>query len=348
MIEITQGNILKADAEALVNTVNTVGHMGKGIALQFKKAFPANYDAYRKVCDAKKLQPGKMFVYETSSMLNPKYIINFPTKRHWRGKSRMSDIEAGLKALVEEVRERDIQSIAIPPLGCGLGGLSWNEVKPRIEDAFAELPEVKVFLFEPLGAPEAKSMPIRTKRPHLTVARALFIKMMDQYSTLAYRMTLLEIQKMAYFLQESGEKLRLNYEEGIYGPYAHNLNKVLEILEGHYISGYGDTQRPDVEIELLPCSVDDANKFLMDKDDSRSRLDRVSELIEGFETPYGMELLSSVHWLALHHEPSALDEESAISMLHAWTERKRQMFRPDHVRIAWQRLVETSFIPTKN
>ncbi len=348
MIEITRGNILKADADALVNTVNTVGHMGKGIALQFKKAFPANYDAYRKVCDAKELQPGNMFVYETNSMLNPKYIINFPTKRHWRGKSRMSDIEAGLKALVQEVRERGIQSIAIPPLGCGLGGLSWDEVKPRIENAFSELPEVTVLLFEPLGAPEAKSMPIRTKRPHLTVARALFIKMMDQYSTLAYRMTLLEIQKMAYFLQESGEKLRLNYEEGVYGPYAHNLNKVLEILEGHFISGYGDTQRPDVEIEILPGSVDEANEFLLDKAESRDRLDKVSELIEGFETPYGMELLASVHWLAEHHEPQAMDEESAISMLHAWTERKRRMFRPDHVSIAWQRLIETNFIPTKN
>ncbi len=344
MIEITRGNILKADAEALVNTVNCVGHMGKGIALQFKKAYPPNDEAYRKACNAKEVKPGRMFVYETGSLLNPKYIINFPTKRHWRGPSRMEDVKAGLKALNKEVRERGIKTIAIPPLGCGLGGLDWNEVRPRIEQAFAELPEVKVLLFEPLGTPEANTMPVRTKRPHLTVARALFIKLMQQYSEFAYRLTLLEIQKMAYFLQESGEQLRLKYEEGTYGPYAHNLNKVLEILEAHYIRGYGDSQRPDVEIELLPGAAEEADTFLADKKTSKERLERVAALIKGFETPYGMELLSSVHWLAKHHRPAAQNLEMTVQQLHAWTDRKRRMFRTDHVDIAWQRLVEMGFL----
>lgn len=144
-----------ADAEALVNTVNCVGYMGKGVALQFKKAFPGNFAAYQKACRAQQVQPGRMFVFETGSMLNPRYIINFPTKRHWRGKSRYADIEAGLCALVSEVRNLAIRSIALPPLGCGLGGLDWKRVRPMIEAAFAGAPDVRVMLFAPAGAPEA-------------------------------------------------------------------------------------------------------------------------------------------------------------------------------------------------
>lgn len=348
MIEITRGNILRTDAEALVNTVNCVGHMGKGIALQFKKAYPENYEAYRKACDAKEVRPGRMFVYETGSVMNPRYIINFPTKRHWRGRSRLEDIDAGLEALVEIVREYGIRSVAIPPLGCGLGGLSWQVVQPMIRRAFQGLPETRVVLFEPSGSPAAKTMPVRTKRPGMTVARALLIKVMRQYSDLAYRMTLLEIQKMAYFLQESGEPLRLRYVAGSYGPYAHNLNKVLEILEAHFIRGYGDSQQRDVEIEILPGASKAAEQFLSDYHESVSRLERVGTLIEGYETPYGMELLASVHWLALHGERKATDEQSAVRLMHGWTDRKRSMFQPAHIRMAWDRLTEEGWLPMLN
>lgn len=149
MIISTRGDLLKVKTEALVNTVNTVGVMGKGLALQFKIAYPDNYRAYRKACNDKILQPGKMFVFYLEKTCQ--YIINFPTKRHWRDKSRLVDIEAGLRDLVRTIKEKDIKSVAIPPLGCGLGGLSWSqEVKPLIEGAFAELSEViEVLLFEP-------------------------------------------------------------------------------------------------------------------------------------------------------------------------------------------------------
>jgi len=156
MIERTQGDLLMADAAALVNTVNCVGVMGKGIALQIKKRFPENFKAYEAACRREEVKPGRMFVFETGQMFNPRYIINFPTKRHWRGKSRYEDIESGLKALVREVRQRKIRSIAIPPLGSGLGGLQWNRVKAMIEAAFEEMPDVRVKLYEPKGSPEAK------------------------------------------------------------------------------------------------------------------------------------------------------------------------------------------------
>jgi len=345
MIRLTKGNLLRAETEALVNTVNCVGHMGKGIALQFKKAFPENFDSYQKACRTGEMRPGQMLVFETGKMIGPRFIINFPTKEHWRGNSKYEYIQSGLTALAAEIRRHKIHSIAIPPLGCGLGGLDWNRVQPMIEDAFADFPEVEVILFEPAGAPEAEAMPIGTSRPKMTVARALFIKLMEQYLQLDYRLTLLEIQKLAYFLQESGEPLRLRYEAAMYGPYAPNLNKVLEVLEGHMIRGYGDTQKPDVEIELLPGAVEEADRFLEDRSDVRERLDRVGNLIAGFETPYGMELLASVHWVASHDRNPAATSDAAIRKIAAWNERKSRMFKPDHIQSAWNRLVSQKWIP---
>jgi O-acetyl-ADP-ribose deacetylase (regulator of RNase III) len=344
MIELTKGNILRSDAEALVNTVNCAGFMGKGIALQFKKAYPENFDAYHRACIAGEVQPGLMFIFDLHSMLNPKYVINFPTKRDWRSNSRYEDIESGLKALVGEVRRLGIRSIAVPPLGCGLGGLNWSRVRPMIERAFTLLPNVRVLVFEPVGAPEAKTMPVRTGRPRLTIARALFIRLMDQYSSQAYRLTLLEIQKLAYFLQESGQPLKLKYEAGHYGPYAPNLNKVLEVLERHYTSGYGDSQKPDVEIELLDGAAEEAKTFLSNHIAEHERLTRVNRLIEGFETPYGLELLSSVHWLAVHGNPPVEEKDDAIAGIAKWSERKLQMFRPEHIRLSWDRLVTEGWI----
>src|SRR5262249_34013059 len=136
MIELTQGDILKADAEALVNTVNCAGVMGRGIALQFKRAFPENFTAYAAACRREEVPRGRMLAVETRRPANPRYIVNFPTKRHWKEKSRMADIEHGLEALVADVKRLGIRSIAVPPLGCGLGGLDWSEVRPRIERAF--------------------------------------------------------------------------------------------------------------------------------------------------------------------------------------------------------------------
>jgi O-acetyl-ADP-ribose deacetylase (regulator of RNase III) len=343
MIELTRGNILNADVEALVNTVNCVGVMGKGIALQFKKAFPANFRAYEAACRREKIRPGEMFVFETGQVLNPHYIINFPTKRHWRNRSRYEDIEAGSKALITELRNRNIRSVAVPPLGCGLGGLDWNRVKAIIDEAFSQLPDVQVKLFEPKGAPVPTGIPVCTDRPRMTIARALLIKLMHQYTRHAYRLTLLEIQKLAYFLQESGMDLRLRYIKDWYGPHAHNLNRVLEVIEGHYIRGYGDQQKPDVEIELLPGTGIHADAFLRQHPGAKTKLENVVNLVDGFETPYGMELLASVHWLAVHDQ-EVVDADTVIAAMARWNERKNKLFRPDHIRVAWHHLQAQGWI----
>ena len=273
MLTIVEGNLLHADAEAVVNTVNCVGFMGKGIALQFKQAFPANYKFYAQECERGLVVPGKMTIYDNGAIRKPHFIINFPTKRHWRGNSRLSDIESGLQALIADVKRLGIKSIAVPPLGCGLGGLEWGVVRQMIEEAFRSLPEVSVLLYALKGAPKAVDMPIRTVRPRMTSAKALFIKLMDIYAALNYSRSLLEIQKLAYFLQGAGQPLRLNYERGHYGPYAPNLNKVLETMEGHFIRGYGDSQKPGAEISLMPGAVEEAERFLeSDEGGSEERL----------------------------------------------------------------------------
>lgn len=155
MFECKSGDILAEDAEALVNAVNCVGAMGRGLALQFKNAFPANFDAYDKACKREEVRPGRMFVFETGLLTNPRYIVNFPTKRHWREKSRMEDIDSGLDDLRLIIKEKGIRSIAIPPLGCGLGGLDWNDVRPMIEKILRGIANLRVVIFEPIDVPKS-------------------------------------------------------------------------------------------------------------------------------------------------------------------------------------------------
>jgi len=328
MIELTHGDILLADADALVNTVNCVGVMGRGIALQFRKAYPENFKRYQAACKRNEVRPGKMLIFETGLLTGPRYIINFPTKRHWKGKSRLEDIEAGLPALVEEIRKRDIRSVAVPPLGCGLGGLDWNEVRPRIIHAFEELGDVRVLLFEPAGAPKADEMVKEKKAPGMTPGRAVLIELMTRYlaAVMDPFITLLEIHKLMYFMQEAGQDLRLKFEKGTYGPYAKNLRHVLSLVEGHFISGYGDAaDNPERPIELIPGVPELASAFIESHPDTQARFDRVAKLIHGFETPFGMELLATVHWVCTRE--GAASGEKAVERTYAWNERKKSFDR---------------------
>jgi O-acetyl-ADP-ribose deacetylase (regulator of RNase III) len=335
MIEFKTGDILRADAEALVNTVNCVGIMGRGIALQFKNDFPENFRAYEAACAREEVQPGKMFVFETGTLTNPKFIINFPTKRHWKGKSRMEDIDSGLKALVEEIRTRGIRSIAIPPLGSGLGGLNWTDVRPRIVEALRGLNDLQVIVFEPNSAPVAtKSREV----PNMTAGRAALVVLMNRYlgGLMDPFVTLIEVQKLMYFMQEAGEPLRLNYIKHHYGPYADNLRHVLTKIEGHLVSGYHDGgDAPEKQLELVPGAVKEAEAFLSADGDTRHRFDRVDKLVEGFETPFGLELLATVHWVASREQ--ARNAEDAISKVYAWNDRKKR-FSPRQIGIAYETL----------
>lgn len=344
MIRYTQGDILKDESEAVVNTVNCVGVMGRGIALQFRNAFPENFKAYEKACKQEQVQPGRMFVTETGEFA-PRYIINFPTKRHWRGKSRMEDIESGLVALVELLREKNIHSIAIPPLGSGLGGLNWDEVKPRIESALAALPDVNVVIYEPGGAPSTEMMVHNREVPKMTPGRAALVELMDRYlaGLLDPFVTLLEVHKLMYFMQEAGEPLKLRYVKASYGPFGENLGHVLKAIEGHLVTGYADGgDSPDKQLKLVPGAPEDARRFLEGNESTRERFSRVADLLEGFETPFGLELLATVHWVVKHEDPESF--EDLVEKTYAWGERKRQ-FSGRQIEIAAKTLVEKSWLP---
>lgn len=328
MIKFTTGDILRAEADALVNTVNCVGIMGRGIALQFKNMFPDNFGAYAAACSRKIVRPGKMFVFETGE-LSPRFIVNFPTKRHWKGKSRIEDIESGLVDLVSVVKQRSIKSIAIPALGSGLGGLDWNEVRPLIESAMASLDNVNVTVYEPSGAPDLAALARNTKVPTITPGRAALVSLLQQYlnGLMDPFVTLLEAHKLMYFMQEAGEDLRLSYVKGPYGPYAEKLRFVFKDIEGHLISGYADGgDDPDKLLEIIPGAFEEADRFLADKTVTRTRFERVAELVEGFETPFGLELLATVHWVAAHQ--GAKNEEEATRQVHDWNDRKKRFTAP--------------------
>jgi len=344
MIEFKTGNILKEQAEALVNTVNCVGIMGRGIALQFKNVYPLNYKEYESACKRNEVKPGQMFVVKVSELTVPKYIINFPTKRHWKGNSRIEDIDSGLVALVSTIKKLGIKSVAIPSLGCGLGGLNWGEVRPRIEAAFASLTDVRAIVFQPSGAPDAMEMQRSKNVPKMTPGRAALVGLMDRYlhGLLDPVVTLLEIHKLMYFMQEAGEPLRLKYEKALYGPYATNLGHVLNHVEGYYVSGYADGgDAPDKEIQLIPGAVENANKFLEQEPETVARFKRVADLVEGFETPFGMELLASVHWVVAQESAKSVDE--VIAAIYGWNARKRQ-FSQRQIQLAYKTLQDKDWL----
>ena len=345
MIEYKVGDIFAEEVEALVNSVNCVGVMGRGIALQYKIAFPENFKAYAEACKRDEVQPGRMFVFATGQMIGaPRYIINFPTKRHWRGKSRMEDIESGLHALAQEIRERNIRSIALPPLGSGLGGLEWPQVRSRIEAVLQEFDDLRVVAFEPGGVPSDHRANRSTDVPKMTQSRAVLVDLVHRYLSglLDPFVTLLEVHKLMYFMQEVGEPLRLRFQKAHYGPYAENLRHVLRDIEGHLISGYADGgDAPDKRLELVPGAAEEARVFLDGFPDSRERFARVSDLVEGFESSFGLELLTTVHWVAAEH-PSATEEE-VITHTYGWDERK-QRFSERQICLALRVLKEKGWL----
>ncbi len=348
MIDYKVGDIFVEDAEALVNSVNCVGVMGRGIALQFKNTFPDNFKAYSEACKRKEVRPGRMFVFETNELGNPRYIINFPTKRHWRAQSRMEDIETGLEALASEIRARSIRSIAIPPLGSKLGGLDWGNVHPKIYAALAKLADVRVIVFTPASGPSDRRSRRALGAIRMKPGRAALIDLMRRYldGLLDPFVTLLEVHKLMYFLQEAGEPLRLNFQEGHYGPYADNLRHVLRAVEGHYILGYEDGgDQPGKELELIPGAVDAANIFLEDHPVTRQRMERVFDLVDGFESSFGLELLSTVHWISAEH-PGA-NKSEIVKQTYAWNPRKCQ-FSERQIELAMRRLTEGGWIPAKD
>ena len=341
------GNLLKADAEALTNSVNTVGVMGKGIALQFKNAFPANFKAYEAACKKQAVRLGEVFVFDNGQLTPPRWIINFPTKGHWRARSRIRDVADGLDDLRHVIEELDISSIALPPLGCGHGGLNWDEVRSLIKERLGDL-DVVVHLYAPEGAPNAADMVVSTPHPRLTTSTAALVSVIDQYSQVALLVSLIEIHKLMYFLQEAGEDLKLRYQAKYHGPYADNLRHVLKSLEGHQLEGFGDGSKKVHEAEpitVLPDGAREASEALSGNRQIAERIQRLLELVEGYESAYGLELLASVHWMAAR-EGTVGELSGVTKRVQSWSQRKQRMFTAQHIESAWQRLNDHGWLAT--
>ena len=345
MIELSHGNLLDADVEAIVNTVNCVGVMGKGLALQFKQRFPENFHQYQQACQAGEVKAGQMLIVPTGRLINPRCIINSPTKRHWKNPSRLEDIQTGLQTLIAEVKRLGVRSIAVPPLECGNGGLNWTRVAPLIEFAFAELPEVSVLIFEPQEKLKVDLSSIVTAPPDLNCARALLVCLIEQYSTVSDSLSVLEVHKLAYLLQLAGEPLNLQFTKTASGVFAADLILVLQQLEGHYLQGYDDLA-PWAEIQLMPRAIATAHAVLSTIPDVQETLRRVGDLIEGFESPYGLEILTIVQWVTQEDPQAAANVEGAIAKVQDWSQSQQKQSKAQHIRKAWQHIHEQNWLLT--
>jgi len=341
MIEYKHSDLLKSDAEALVNTVNTVGVMGKGIALQFREHFNENFKIYQKACKEGTIKIGKNLLTLTGQLTGPKYIINFPTKIDWRQNTKLEYILLGLDDLVRIIKEKNIRSIAIPPLGCGNGGLDWAIVKPIMEEKLALLSDsVRIEVYVP-GNHSYTRTTLKEKTPPLTKARALVLTLADRYNILGFDLSHLEIQKLAYFLQEFGQTdLNLKYAKGAYGPYATNLKHLLAYLEGYYFKGQIRFQdmKPTDGLLLVSERLDEVNRFLDENlsGEEKYRLEKVSSFIEGFESPLGLELLATVYWA--RKELKSLSRDDIVQYIHQWSPRKKDLMPVHQIDIALQRI----------
>ncbi|HEY2093245.1 MAG TPA: macro domain-containing protein [Thermoanaerobaculia bacterium] len=351
MIRFATGNLIDSGADALVNTVNTAGVMGKGIALMFKEAFPANFREYEAASRRREIRTGSMFVTERPPMTGaPRWIINFPTKQHWRSKARIEWIESGLQDLRRVIQEKNIRSIAIPPLGCGNGGLAWHNVRPMIERALADLRDVDVVVYEPTG--EYQNVAKRAGVQKLTPARALIAELVRRYWILGIECSLLEIQKLAWFLERQIEILELpnpldlQFSASRYGPYANRLDHLLDGLDGSYLRS--EVRIPDAKPTDVIAFNDPKRDVVIAyiKSEASSyipALEGVSDRIDGFESPLGMELLATVDWLLVREgrEPNVTDLKAG---LEHWPggpgagERKLRIFDDRMLNLAIERL----------
>ena len=356
MIKYTQGNLLEAPAEALVNTVNTVGVMGKGIALMFKERFAKNTHEYTLACKENRVQIGRMFITETDELIGPRWVINFPTKENWRRQSQLEWIEDGLQDLKRFIVQNKVQSVAIPPLGAGNGGLDWSLVRTRIEQALSGLEGVQILVFEPTD--KYRNVAKKTGVKGLTAARALMVELIRRYEILGIGCSLLEAHKLAWFLQRViiqlqtvKNPLQLEFEALHYGPYADKLRHLLDKLDGHYLRSdkrIADSSPLDV-IRFNYYQKQHVQQYLETQcRDYLSALEKTTAVIDGFESPFGLELLATIDWLVhrQHCEPEVTAIEQGIRNWPAgkkWADRKARLFDQRIIGIALDHLKQAGF-----
>lgn len=341
-----KGNLLEAKTQALVNTVNTVGVMGKGIALQFKEAFPMNYKIYAAACKKQELQIGQLLVVKEQTLEGEIIIVNFPTKTEWFMKSKYEYIEEGLKELAKVIEEYKIESIAIPPLGCGNGGLKWEKVKPMIQKYLGHFTNVNIQVFEPNEAvKEILKQQDANKEIKLTPARAMVLYAMFYYESLGENASLFVANKLAYFLQRLGEKSlnKLKFEAHHYGPYAVQVEHLLHNVNGKYLKGLEQMNAKAFEpLELQYDKLKEVSEYVRKElsSEQRARLSNLVKLIDGFQSALSLEILATVDFV--RKDKPGINQEDIVKTIHNWSDRKRKLFQEKYIQIATNHLHDYS------
>ena len=341
-MKYVKGNLLDAKTEALVNTVNTVGVMGKGIALQFKELFPHNYKAYLTACKNGELMPGKLLTVKDHTLEGEKWIINFPTKTEWFKKSQYDYIETGLIELAKFIQEKAIKSIAVPPLGCGNGGLKWDKVKPMIEKHLGHLENVEVLVYEPNEQVKQLLKEQDTKKDvKLTPAKAMLLYAMYYYDSLGENTSLFIANKLAYFLQRLGEPSlkNLKFKAHHYGPYSVQVEHLVHSLNGKFIKGLEQMQAKAFEpLELQYDRLQEVSDYLKKElpITQRNIIKQLIKLIGGYQSALSLEILASVDFIK--KDNPGIGKEEAKAKVKDWSERKRQLFQDKYLDIAWGHL----------
>jgi len=328
MIKYITGNLFDSNTEALVNTVNTVGIMGKGIALQFKKLFPTNFKVYKDLCDRKEFKIGQLLVVKDQNVITgEKTIINFPTKKHWKSPSEYEFIEKGLEELIKVIKQKNIKSIALPPLGSGNGGLQWYKVKEIISNKLSDIENCEIIVYEPNA--NVKEV-LKKERVKLTPARAMLLFMLFELVKNGEFVSEFASEKLCYFLQRFGAQkhFNLNYSANFYGPYSGKVKHVLNYLNGSYIMGYaGKDKKPFEQLNLLVDSEKAVGDYINQNEELRKIVLNTNEFLTGFYSSFGLELLSTVDYIAQSNEIS--DKDSIKEKLSNWSDRKKTLFSDD-------------------
>lgn len=340
MINYTTGDLFATKAFALVNTVNTVGVMGKGIALHFKELFHENFVQYKEACKNGELKVGRMLVVRDScESLGERLIINFPTKMHWRNPSEYGYVEEGLKALHEVIVNEGLKEIAIPPLGCGNGGLDWATVRGMIEQGLGDLEDVNIIVYEP-NTDYALVQKKDASDAMLTDARAMLLYALYCYEMNDERTNLVVANKLSYFYQLMGEKAfaKMKFTASHYGPYSTAVGYVLKATNGKYLHGLEQMDaKPFEMLDLDYSRKQEVSDYIhqMPKE-QQGNIVRLLRVIEGFESTFAIEILASVAYIRKH--TPGIDLNGTIAGVKAWSERKARLFSESHIKMAYDHL----------
>lgn len=323
MIHYLTGDMFTSGADALVNTVNLNGVMGKGVALQFKNRFPENYKLYKAACDSKELAVGKLLVTTERHEGKEIRVINFPTKTSWRKPSEYSYVEAGLRELVDVMEREGIASIAIPPLGAGNGGLLWPKVRELIERYLGAV-QADVYVYEPASHISER---LKSERVRLTDARALLLYVMFDMVRQGEYISEFSSEKICYFLQRFGasDLFGLHYAPCYYGPYSGKVRYVLQYMSGSYIMGYSDMNtKPFEPLSIVPDSFEDVKKHIEKSPALKTIAIRTTKFLSGYYSDFGLELLSSVDFI--YAADRTRTPQDIYGRLHEWSTRKSSLF----------------------